>query len=115
MDNFETRYVLNRYCHETGLPLVHAGVYGMAGQVSFIQTPETPCLRCIFPEAPAPELFPVVGAAVGVIGCVEALEAIKSIAGLGTLLKGRLLIWEGDIAKFEEISFEKSPSCPVCG
>jgi adenylyltransferase/sulfurtransferase len=56
-----------------------------------------------------------VGAAVGVIGSIEALEALKFLSGVGTLMRGRLLIWEGDIARFEEISFEKSPSCPVCG
>jgi adenylyltransferase/sulfurtransferase len=115
MDNFETRYVLNRFAVERGLPFVHAGVYGMAGQITFIQSPQTPCLQCIFPDAPPPELFPVVGATVGVMGSLEALEALKYLTGVGTLLKNRLLLWEGDIMKFEELRVERNPSCPVCG
>jgi len=115
MDNFETRYVLNRFAVKRGLPFVHAGVYGMAGQITFIQSPETPCLQCIFPDAPPPELFPVVGATVGVMGSLEALEALKYITGSGILLKNRLLLWEGDIMKFEELAIEKNPFCPVCG
>lgn len=115
MDNFETRYVLNRFAVERGIPLVHAGIYGMAGQITFIESPATPCLQCIFPEAPPPEVFPVVGATVGVIGSLEALEALKCLTGMGTLLKSRLLLFEGDIMKFEELPLEKNPSCSVCG
>jgi adenylyltransferase/sulfurtransferase len=115
LDNFETRYVLNEYAAKTGLPFVHAGVHGMAGQLTFIKVPETPCLNCLFPKAPPQETFPVVGAAPGVVGCLEAIEVIKYITGMPGLLKGRLLIWEGDIMRFQELSVEKDPSCPVCG
>jgi len=115
MDNFETRYVLNRYAVQRGIPMVHAGVYGMAGQITFIESPVTPCLQCIFPEAPPPEVFPVVGATVGVIGSLEALEVLKYLTGTGEVLKGRLLLFEGDIMKFEELPLEKNPSCSVCG
>jgi molybdopterin/thiamine biosynthesis adenylyltransferase len=115
LDNFETRYILNEYAVKTGLPFLHAGVYGMSGQMTFIHSPETPCLQCIFPQMPSPEIFPVVGATPGVIGSLEALEALKYLVGQGTCLKKRLLIWEGDIGRFEEIAVEKNPACPVCG
>jgi molybdopterin/thiamine biosynthesis adenylyltransferase len=115
LDNFETRYFLNEHAVKTGLPLVHAGVWGMAGQLTFIKAPETPCLNCLFPEAPPQETFPVVGAAPGVIGCLEAIEVLKYITGRAGLLKGRLVIWEGDLMRFQELAVEKDPGCPVCG
>ncbi len=115
MDNFDTRYILNRYAAQRGIPMVHAGIFGMAGQITFIESPATPCLQCIFPEAPPPEVFPVVGATVGVIGSLEALEVLKYLTGTGELLKSRLLLFEGDIMKFEELPLEKNPSCAVCG
>ena len=87
----------------------------MAGQISFIESPATPCLQCIFPEAPPPEVFPVVGATVGVIGSLQALEVLKYLTDTGELLKSRLLLFEGDIMKFEELPLEKNPSCAVCG
>jgi adenylyltransferase/sulfurtransferase len=115
LDNFETRYVLNAYAVKNGLPMVHAGVYAMAGQITFLQSPQTPCLECIFPEAPPSEVFPILGATAAVIGAMEALETLKYLTGTGTLLKNRLLIWEGDVMKFEEISIGRAPDCPVCG
>jgi adenylyltransferase/sulfurtransferase len=115
LDNFETRYVLNRFAVQKGLPMVHAGVYGMSGQITFLHSPNTPCLRCIFPEAPPPEKFPVVGATAAVIGSLEALEVLKYLSGTGVLLKNRLLVWEGDIMRFEEIAVQVSPGCPECG
>jgi adenylyltransferase/sulfurtransferase len=115
LDNFDTRYILNEHAAKTGLPFVHAGVHGMAGQLTFIKVPETPCLNCLFPEAPPQETVPVVGAAPGVIGCLEAIEVLKYITGRAGLLKGRLVIWEGDLMRFQELSVEKDPGCPVCG
>ncbi|KPJ84796.1 MAG: adenylyltransferase [Spirochaetes bacterium DG_61] len=114
LDNFETRYVLNRHAVANSLPLVHAGVYGMAGQISFLHSPHTPCLRCIFPEPPSKGVFPVVGATAGVIGCLEAFEVLKYLTGLGGLLKNRLLIWEGDLARFEEVKIGRNLACPIC-
>jgi len=116
LDNFETRYVLNEYAVKMQIPLVHAGVYGFTGQITFINSPETPCLRCLFPAQPQPsEIFPIVGAAAGVIGAVEAIETLKWIIGGFTLLKGRLLIFEGELASFDEITVSRDPACPVCG
>ena len=114
LDNFETRYVLNAYCLQQGIPLVHGAVGGLLGQVTFIQPPDTPCLQCIFPEAPPRGTFPVVGVTPGVIGCIQAAEVIKYLTGIGTLLKGRLLIFEGEEMAFTSIKVEPAPSCPVC-
>lgn len=115
LDNFETRYVLNAYCLQEGIPLVHGAVGGFMGQVTFIQPPETPCLRCIFPEAPPRGTFPVVGVTPGVIGCIQAAEVIKYLTGIGSPLKGRLLIFEGEEMAFTTIKVEPAASCPVCG
>lgn len=115
LDNFPARYVLNEHAVRTGLPLVHAGVRGMSGQITFIHAPETPCLRCIFPSPPPDGTLPIAGPSPGVVGALEALEALKYLVGAGKLLKGRLLVWEGDIAAFEEIPVQKDPACPVCG
>jgi adenylyltransferase/sulfurtransferase len=115
LDNFETRYVLNAYCQAEGIPLIHGAVGGLLGQVTFLHPPETPCLRCIFPEAPPRGTFPVVGVTPGVIGCIQAAEAIKYLTGVGTVLKGQLLIFDGESMEFTPIRVERVPFCPVCG
>jgi molybdopterin/thiamine biosynthesis adenylyltransferase len=115
LDNFATRYVINEFVIERSVPFVHAGVYGMAGQITFIHPPHTPCLRCIFPEAPGQELFPIIGATTGVIGSLEALETLKFLTRVGQLLMNRLLIFEGDLGSFEEVSVMRNPACPACG
>lgn len=115
LDNFQTRYILNEYAVHKGIPLVHGGVYGMSGQITFIHNPFTPCLKCIFPSSPPAGTFPVVGATPGIIGCIQALEALKYITGIKTLIQNRLLIWEGDTGRFTEVLLRKQISCPVCG
>ncbi len=115
LDNFTARYVLNRYAVEKRIPLIHAGIYGLSGQLSFIHPPETPCLSCIFPEVPPGERIPVIGATPGVIGALEAVEALKFLTGMDVSLKGKLLIWEGDLMNFDTIDLVKDPDCPVCG
>jgi len=116
LDNFETRYTLNEYAVLRKLPFVHAGVEGLTGQITFISPPETPCLRCIIPEAPPPQkVFPIVGSTAGVIGCLEAHEVLKFLTGIGTLLKGKLMIWDGLESEFHKIDIDKDPHCPVCG
>lgn len=115
LDNFPARSILNEYAVGMRLPLIHAGVYGFSGQATFIHSPETPCLKCIFPETPQPAVLPVVGTASGILGCIEAQEALKYLIGKGRLLKNRLLIWDGDGSSFEEIHVEKNPECEVCG
>lgn len=116
LDNFETRYLLNEYAVAMGLPLVHAGVEGIAGQMTFIHPPETACLRCIIPEAPpAKEVFPIVGATAGIMGCLEAFEVLKHLTGVGPTLKGLLMMWSGYDTDFIRIEVGKDPHCPVCG
>lgn len=114
MDNLETRYILNEVSIKKGIPLVFGAIYGIQGMLSFIQSPETPCLRCLFPEAPPKETFPVVGATPGVIGALQALETIKYLVGIGKLLKNKLLVWDGLSCDFKSFKAQKDPSCPVC-
>jgi adenylyltransferase/sulfurtransferase len=115
LDNFETRYILNEHALRTGLPLVHAGVNGLCGQIAFIHPPRTACLACLVAEAPPPEMFPILGATAGALGCLEALEALKYLTGTGELLEGRLLFFDGETMQVQEVSFDKDPECRVCG
>ncbi len=115
LDNFQTRFVLNRYAVQAGLPLIHAGVTGLCGQITFVHPPHTACLACLVPEAPPAEIFPILGATAGLLGCLEAMEAIKYLTGTGELLKGRLLFCDGESMQFQEVRFDKDPECPVCG
>ncbi|PMP71722.1 MAG: adenylyltransferase [Thermodesulfovibrio aggregans] len=115
MDNLETRYILNEVAINKGIPLVFGAIYGAQGMLSFIQPPETPCLKCLFPEAPPKETFPVVGATPGVIGALQALEAIKYLVGIGKNLKNKLFVWDGMSQDFKTFKAQKDPACPVCG
>ncbi len=115
MDNFPTRYVLNDCAIRKHIPMVYGSIWGIEGRLSFIHSPETPCLRCIFEEAPPKEVFPVVGATPGVIGTLQALEAIKHLTGIGRPLKNKLLVWEGETTQFRTFPLHKNPACPSCG
>lgn len=115
LDNYPIRYLLNRVALEKKVPFFHGGIRGFYGQVTTIVPGETPCLECIFPKAPPKEVFPVVGATPGVIGTVQATEVIKYLTKQGDLLAGRLFIWDGLLAKAEEIAVERNPACPACG
>ena len=115
LDNFDTRHVINRYAVKKSIPFLHAGVYGMSGQMMFIRTPETPCLWCMHPGSQPKMLFPIVGATAGVIGSLQALEAVKYLSGAGSCFFGRLLVWDGGAMRFEELEQRKMPGCPVCG
>ncbi|MFH1857378.1 MAG: HesA/MoeB/ThiF family protein [Candidatus Omnitrophota bacterium] len=115
LDNFSTRYLLNDASLRLGIPLVFGAVRGLEGRLSVLAPPETPCLRCVFPEEPLPEVFPVVGATPGVIGCLQAVEALKVLTGIGTPLKNKLLLWDGMTMSFSQFQTRKSPNCPSCG
>lgn len=115
LDNFETRFLLNRYCIEKGIPLVHGAVWGLSGQVTFLRPPETPCLECIFPEIPPKTLFPVLGATPGLVGCIQAMEALKYLTGTGTNVENRLLMFDGDDMDWRSFNIKRLPDCPVCG
>jgi adenylyltransferase/sulfurtransferase len=115
MDNFPTRYLLNRTALGMEIPFIHGAVRGMYGQAMTVLPGKSPCLRCAFPGSPPPEVFPIVGATCGVIGSIEAMEAIKILTGQGEPLAGRLLIWDGLAAYADMIAVERSPACPDCG
>lgn len=115
LDNIETRYVLNEWSFRMRIPMIHAGVSGLGGQITFLQPPETPCLTCIFHDENVSETSSVVGCIPGTLGSLQALEAIKYLTGIGTNLKNRLLIFDGENSRFETIGIEKDPNCPICG
>jgi adenylyltransferase/sulfurtransferase len=115
MDNFPTRYLLNRTAVEKGIPFIHGAVRGFFGQATTVIPGKTPCLRCFFPGSPPQEVFPIVGATCGVIGAIEATEAIKLLTGQGEPLAGRLFLWDGLAGGTDSITVERDPSCPVCG
>jgi len=114
LDNFDARYVLNRYSVREGVPLLHAAVSGYYGQLALLRPPQTPCLECFIPvgssKATGPP--PVLGAAVGVIGSIEALMAIDALRGEtddATLLTVDLVEFS-----IERTHLERNPGCPVC-
>ena len=115
MDNFPSRYLLNKTALDRKIPFIHGAIYGFHGQATTVLPGRTACLRCIFPEAPPPETFPVVGVTPGIIGLIQATEAIKYITGLGDLLAGKLLIWDGIRPSLETIDVERDPGCRDCG
>ena len=114
MDNFSTRYLLNKTALEKGIPFVHGAISGFHGQATTVLPGESACLRCIFREAPPPSVFPVLGVTPGIIGLIQASEAIKYIVGVGELLSGKLLLWDGLTSQTEIVLVEKNAQCPDC-
>jgi len=120
-DNFPTRYLVNDACVLLGKPDVYGSVFRFDGQVSVFYAKQGPCYRCLYAEPPPPDLVPscaeggVLGVLPGVIGSLQALEAIKLIVGFGEPLIGRLLLFDGRRMQFRELALEKDPECPVCG
>lgn len=113
MDNYPTRYILNRASLEKEIPLFHAAVEGMNGQATTLIPNETPCLKCIIPNPPPSEKFPVLGATPGLLGTIQAHEVIKYITGIGDLLKNELLIIKNG-TNFDKIEIRKNPKCEEC-
>lgn len=120
-DNFDTRYVLNDAAVELRKPVIHGSIFRFEGMVSTFIPFEGPCYRCLYPEAPPPELAPncteagVLGVLPGIVGCLEANEAIKLVVGYGESLAGRLLLFDAATTKFSEVKVRRDPNCPVCG
>ncbi|MCK9308020.1 MAG: HesA/MoeB/ThiF family protein [Methanoculleus sp.] len=115
-DNYRVRYTLNRVALDAHVPLIHGAVRGFDGQATTIIPGRTACLECIIPIAPPEEgATPVVGTTPGIIGLVQANEAIKYITGTGDLLTNRLLIWDGRAATMTTLPVERQEECSACG
>jgi adenylyltransferase/sulfurtransferase len=120
-DNFPTRYLVNDACVLTGRPNVYGSVFRFEGQASVLATEEGPCYRCLYPEPPPPGVVPscaeggVMGILPGLVGVMQATEAIKLILGVGEPLIGRLLLIDALGMKFRELKLRKNPDCPACG
>ncbi|MFB6069430.1 MAG: ThiF family adenylyltransferase [Halanaeroarchaeum sp.] len=121
-DNFRTRYIVNDACTLAGVPFSHGAVFRYEGQVTtFEADAESPCYRCVFPEAPPEGTVPdcatagVLGAVPGTIGSIQATETIKGLMDAGDRLDGRLLFYDAERMDFDEIEIARNPECPVCG
>ena len=115
VDNYPLRYLLNETALSMHIPLFHGAIRGFNGQATTIIPPRTACLRCIFPQPPPVEVFPVIGVTAGYIAMVQANEAIKYIVQCGELLTNRLLLWDGLESRAEEIRVDKNLFCCSCG
>jgi sulfur-carrier protein adenylyltransferase/sulfurtransferase len=119
-DNFPTRYLVNDACVLLGKPTVYGSIYRFEGQVSVFDARRGPCYRCLYPEPPPPDLVPscaeagVLGVLPGVVGTLQATEAIKLIVGIGEPLVGRLLLYDASAMAFRELKLEKNPECVLC-
>ncbi len=120
-DNFATRYLVNDACVLLGKPNVYGSIFRFEGQASVFALPDGPCYRCLFPEPPPPGLVPscaeggVLGVLPGLVGTIQATEAIKLIVGVGEPLKGRLLLIDTLGMQFRTVNVRKDATCPACG
>ncbi|MGC9521054.1 MAG: HesA/MoeB/ThiF family protein [Anaerolineae bacterium] len=119
-DNLETKSLMNELCVTAGIPLVWGAVVRLEGQIG-VYLPGHACRACVFPEIPDEDAYPspaelgVLGAAAGVVGALEAVEALKVLLDAGEPLVNRLLLWDGLRGAFDVVSFERNPACSVCG
>jgi adenylyltransferase/sulfurtransferase len=120
-DNFQTRYLVNDACVLLGKPNAYGSIFRFDGQASVFAVKGGPCYRCLYPEPPPPGLVPscaeggVLGVLPGVIGVIQATEAIKLILGSGQPLIGRLLLYDALQMRFRELKLRRDPECPICG
>ena len=120
-DNFPTRYLVNDACVILEKPNVYGSIYRFDGQISVFNHEDGPCYRCLYPSPPPPGLVPscaeggVLGVLPGIIGCLQANEAIKLILGIGNLMKGRFMLFDALEMEFTELKVKKDPNCVVCG
>jgi molybdopterin/thiamine biosynthesis adenylyltransferase/rhodanese-related sulfurtransferase len=119
-DNFPTRYLVNDASLHLRVPVVHGSIFRFDGQVTVFDPYHGPCYRCLFPEPPPPELAPscaeagVLGVLPGVIGSIQATEAIKLLLGIGESLVGRLLTYDALTQEFLTLNIRRDPNCPAC-
>lgn len=122
-DSFETRYIVNDACVRLGIPQVHGSIFRFDGQITTFdpRQEDSPCYRCLFPTSPPPELAPncavagVLGVLPGVVGTIQATEAIKMIIGIGEPLVGRLLMYDALEMSFRTLKVRRDTTCPACG
>ena len=119
-DTFETRYLLNDAAVAKDIPVIHASVFRFEGQLTTFIPYEGPCYRCLYPTPPPPELAPgcsvagVLGVVPGIMGMLQANEALKVLLGIGDTLAGRLLLFDALDTTFTELKLRRDPACPVC-
>jgi molybdopterin/thiamine biosynthesis adenylyltransferase/rhodanese-related sulfurtransferase len=120
-DNFPTRYLTNDACVLLKKPNIYGSIFRFDGQASVFHPPQGPCYRCLYPEPPPPGEVPscaeggVLGILPGLIGCIQATEAVKLILGKGEPLIGRLVLYDALQMRFQEFKVRRNPKCPVCG
>lgn len=120
-DNFQTRYLVNDVCVLQKKPNVYGSIFRFDGQASVFFPPHGPCYRCLYPEPPPPGEVPscaeggVLGILPGLVGCIQATEAVKLILGKGEPLIGRLVLYDALAMKFQEFKVRRNPRCPMCG
>ena len=120
-DNFPTRYLLNDASVWHDIPVVHGSIFRFEGQTTVFEPRKGPCYRCLFPEPPPPELAPscaeggVLGVLPGIVGSLQASEALKLVLGAGESLAGPLLLFDALHTTFDEVAIRRNPECPVCG
>ncbi len=120
-DNFATRYLVNDACVFQNKPNIYGSIYRFEGQATVFYPGKGPCYRCLYPEPPPPGMVPscaeggVLGILPGIIGLIQATEAVKLIIGKGDSLVGRLLLYSALEMKFKEVKLRRNPNCPVCG
>lgn len=115
MDNLPTRYLLNRAAIDKKIPFFHGAVYGFEGRAMTIIPGKSACLWCIYQGRVTEGKFPVIGVAPAVIGCLQATEVIKYLTGIGELLTGQLLIYDGLNLEFTKLAVKRHPNCQHCG
>ena len=120
-DNFATRYLTNDACVMLGKPNVYGSIFRFEGQASVFALPDGPCYRCLFPDPPPPGLVPscaeggVLGVLPGIVGTIQATEALKLVLGIGESLSGRLLLIDALTMRFHTVRVQRDPGCPACG
>jgi len=119
LDNMFTRYLINRVCVKLGVPYVFGAAIGIEGNLSVFAPPETGCLECLLPNMSDEDLMTcdtrgVIGASPGIIGAMEAIEAIKVLTGMGSPLKGKLMVCDFNDMSFTTVDTSKAANCPAC-
>ncbi len=120
-DNFPAKFLVADACHFARKPYSHAGILRFEGQMITVLPGQTACYRCVFEEAPPPGMVPscsqagVLGVLAGVIGCLQATEALKFLLGVGELLTSRLLLYDALTLQFRTVRVQRNPQCPLCG